>query len=160
LFLAVSPAEIESPHLLLSSVTQIQAFMPGDWELGITISLPVDVDILRITTVHREAKDQGLLVAFDEFQGNGGQVMHFESLPPDYLVLAPNMTKDLTSTRQPLRRLESLLSACEDLEIKAILPPMDSGSVVGLCQEIGFDLALQPANRPAVKRAATLVGSV
>jgi hypothetical protein len=160
LFLAVGPAEIESPHQLLAGVAQIQAFMPNDWELGITISLPVDVDILRITTVHREAKDQGLLVAFDEFQGNGGQVMHFESLPPNYLVLAPNMTKDLTSTRQPLRRLESLLTACEDLEIKPILPPIESGSVVALCQEIGFDLVLQSATRPAAKHAAALVGSV
>ncbi|HEY3392837.1 MAG TPA: FHA domain-containing protein [Lacipirellulaceae bacterium] len=160
LFLAVGAEEIESPHRLLASVAQIQAFMPSDWELGITISLPVDVDILRIATVHREAKNQGLLVAFDEFQGNGGQVMHFESQLPDYLVLAPNMTKDLTSTRQPLRRLESLLTACEDLEIKAILPPIESGDVVAQCQEIGFDLVLQPANRPAAQRAAALAGSV
>jgi pSer/pThr/pTyr-binding forkhead associated (FHA) protein len=160
LFLAVGPTEIESPHVLLSSIKQIQAFMPGDWELGITISLPVDVDILRITAIHREAKDQGFLIAFDEFQGNGGQVMHFESLPPDYLVLAPNMTKDLTSTRQPLRRLESLLAACEDLDIKAVLPPTDSTNVVALCQEMGFDYVLQQSNRPSLKRAAALVGSV
>jgi hypothetical protein len=70
------------------------------------------------------------------------------------------MTKDLTSTRQPLRRLESLLAACDDLDIKAILPPMDSGNVVALCQEIGFDLVLQPANRPAAQRARALASSV
>jgi EAL domain-containing protein (putative c-di-GMP-specific phosphodiesterase class I) len=120
----------------------------------------VDVDILRITTVHREAKDHGLLVAFDEFQGNGGQVMHFESLPPDYLVLGPTMTKDLTSTRQPLRRLESLVAACEELDIKAVLPAIDSKHVVALCQEIGFDLVLQSARRAVAERAGTLVASM
>ena len=63
-----------------------------------------------------------LRVAFDEFQGNGAQVMHLKSLLPDYLVLAANMTNDLTSMRQPLRRLESLLAACEELAIKPVLP--------------------------------------
>jgi hypothetical protein len=158
LFLHVSPAEIESPHKMLSTATELQGLLPDGWELGITISLPVDVDILRITSVHREAKDQGLLVAFDVFQGNGGQVMHFE-LPPDYIVLDHNMTKDLTATRQPLRRLESLLAACDDLDIKAVLPPNDSSQAVALCQEVGFDLVLQSAKRSPAGRAAALVGS-
>src|SRR6185436_141900 len=77
LFLAVGAAEIESPHRLFSSVKQLTELLPGGWELGITISLPIDVDILRIGDVYRSARDLGLLVAFDEFQGNGGQVMHF-----------------------------------------------------------------------------------
>jgi pSer/pThr/pTyr-binding forkhead associated (FHA) protein/EAL domain-containing protein (putative c-di-GMP-specific phosphodiesterase class I) len=147
LFLAVAASEIESPHRLFSGLKQLLAHLPGGWELGITISLPTDVDILRITEAYREARDQGLLVAFDEFQGNGGQVMHLESLLPDYLVLASSMTKDLTSTRQPLRRLESLLAACEELQIKPVLPRGDSGHAINLCQEIGFDLVLQSANR-------------
>ncbi|MEX2093460.1 MAG: FHA domain-containing protein [Pirellulales bacterium] len=147
LFLAVGAAESESPRRLFSSIKQFQGLLPGGWELGITISLPTDVDILRITEVYREARDHGLLVAFDEFQGNGGQVMHLESLLPDYLVLAANMTKDLQSTRQPLRRLESLLAACEELAIKPVLPRNDPGHAVALCQEIGFDLVLQSATR-------------
>ena len=124
--------------------------MPGGWELGITISLPTDVDILRITEIYREARDHELLVAFDEFQGNGGQVMHLKSLLPDYLVLAANMTKDLTSTRQPLRRLESLLAACDELSIKPVLAAQRfRPRRWRLCQEIGFDLVLQSATRKA-----------
>jgi hypothetical protein len=149
LFFAVGAAEIESPHRLFSSLTQLQGLLPGGWELGVTISLPTDVDILRITEIYREARDHDLLVAFDEFQGNGAQVMHLESLLPDYLVLAANMTKDLTATRQPLRRLESLLSACEELAVKPVLSRNESAHVVALCQEIGFDLVLQSASRRA-----------
>lgn len=157
LFLAVGAAETETPHRLFSSLKQIQAQLPGGWELGITISLPTDVDILRITEVYREARDHALLVAFDEFLGNGGQVMHLESLLPDYLILSSSMTKDLTSTRQPLRRLESLLQACQELVVKPVLPRNESGHAVALCQEIGFDLVLQSAN---AKRVATPVLAV
>jgi hypothetical protein len=160
LFLAVAAAEIESPHRLFSNIKQLQGQLPGGWELGITISLPTDVDILRITEAYREAREHGLLVAFDEFQGNGGQVMHLESLLPDYLVLAANMTKDLTTTRQPLRRLESLLAACQELGIKPVLPRNDSGHVVALCQEIGFDLVLQAGVGRALGQVAELATSV
>jgi len=160
LFLAVAATEIESPHRLFSSLKQFVGQLPAGWELGITISLPTDVDILRITEAYREARDHGLLVAFDEFQGNGGQVMHLESLLPDYLVLAANMTKDLTSTRQPLRRLESLLAACDELQIKPVLPRGDSGHATTLCQEIGFDLVLQSASRRVTPPVLELSASV
>jgi len=145
LFLPIGAAEMESPHRFLSSVKQLAELLPGGWELGITISLPSDVGILRIGDVYHPARDLGLLVAFDEFQGNGGQVMHFQSMLPDYLLLARAMTKDLTSNRQPVRRLDSLLAACNELAIKPVLPYDDAGHMVPICREIGFDLMLQPA---------------
>jgi len=160
LFLGLGAAEIESPHRLFSSLKQFRDLLPAGWELGITIALPTEVDILRISEVYRKARDMGLLVAFDEFQGNGGQVMHLESLLPDYLVLAANMTKSVTSTRQPMRRLESLLAACDDLAIKPVLANTDCGHTLALCQEMGFDLVLQPATRGAATPALVPSGSV
>ncbi len=74
------------PHRLFSNLKQLQGLLPAGWELGITISLPTDVDILRITEVYRDAREHELRVAFDEFQGNGAQVLHLKSLLPDYLV--------------------------------------------------------------------------
>jgi EAL domain-containing protein (putative c-di-GMP-specific phosphodiesterase class I) len=138
---------------LFSNLKQLQGQLPSGWELGITISLPTDVDILRITEVYQDAREQELRVAFDEFQGNGAQVLHLKSLLPDYLVLAANMTNDLTSTRQPLRRLESLLAACEELTIKPVLPCNESEHTVALCQEIGFDLVLTSSTRNSAPRA-------
>jgi hypothetical protein len=147
LYLAVGPADIEVPHRLFSSLKQFQSQLPSGWELGITISLPTDVDILRITEVYRDAQEHSFRIAFDEFQGNGAQVLHLKSLLPDYLVLAANMTNDLTSARQPLRRLESLLAACEELAIKPVLHRNESQHTIPLCQEIGFDLILTSASR-------------
>jgi hypothetical protein len=153
LYLAVGTADIEAPHRLFSNLKQLQGLLPRAWELGITISLPTDVDILRITEVYQDAREQELRVAFDEFQGNGAQVLHLKSLLPDYLVLAANMTNDLTSARQPLRRLESLLAACEELTIKPVLPCNESEHTVALCQEIGFDLVLTSSARHSAPRA-------
>jgi hypothetical protein len=153
LFLSVGGEESASPHRLFSNIKQLQHLLPSGWELGITISLPTDVDVLRISEAYREARDHTLGVAFDKFQGNGAQVMHLESLLPDYLVLAASMIKDLTSSRQPLRRLESLLEACNELGIKPILPPCNSADTLSLCQELGFDLILESSAR----RASALV---
>jgi hypothetical protein len=156
MFLPVGAADVESPHRLFVSVKQLQALLPSGWELGITISLPADIDILKVTEIYREAQELELLVAFDEFQGNGGQLMHVKPLLPDYLVLSANMTKDLAVTRQPLRRLESLLQACEELAIKPVLPRGCSDETVAFCQEIGLDLVLKSATRTATSPRAEL----
>jgi hypothetical protein len=156
LFLPVGAAGIEAPHRLFANLKQLQGRLSAGWELGITISLPTDVDILRITDVYRQAQEHELLVAFDEFQGNGGQVVHLRSLLPEYLVLAANMTKDLISNRQSLRRLESLLTACEELGIKPVLPLGDSGHTITICQEIGFDLVLTSTTSSHVPHAAEI----
>lgn len=164
LFFAVGAPEIDAPHRLLTSFKQLQALLPSSWELGMTISLPTDLDIMRIAELYRNAQEQEIRIAFDEFQGNGAQVLHLKSCLPDYLLLASSMTKDLTSTRQPLRRLESLLEACTELAIKPVLPRNDSSHVVALCEEIGFDLMLTSTVRSvrpkqSEPKASHLVGT-
>ena len=56
LFLAVGTEEIDSPQRLVTVLTQLAELLTSDWELGITISLPIDVDILRIGEVYRQAQ--------------------------------------------------------------------------------------------------------
>jgi EAL domain-containing protein (putative c-di-GMP-specific phosphodiesterase class I) len=153
LFVAVSNAELDTPYHLFPSLKQLQMSLPSAWELGITISIPTDVDILRIADVYRQARELDLLIAFDEFQGNGDQVMHLSSFIPDYLVLAVNMTKDLAATRQPLRRLESVLAACDELSVKPVLKRIEAGPALAFCQDLGFDLVLLPADQAAPARA-------
>ena len=91
----------------------------------------------------REARDQGLLVAFEKFQGSGGQVLHLDSMAPDYLLLCDSMLKDLASSRQPLRRLESVRAACDQLEIKPVLPQTTCPQTIDQCREVGYDLRLR-----------------
>ena len=124
------------------ALSNLQGLLPSNWELGLTISLPTDVDILRITEVYREAREHGLLVAFDEFQGNGGQIMHFSSLLPDYLVLAASMTKDLTSARAATAPLGVAAGGLRRIDDQTRAPVQRPRHGVSVCQEIGFDLML------------------
>ena len=87
LYLAVGTARNRDAAPIVFKPQTTAEPVAGGWELGITISLPTDVDILRITEVYHEAQEHELRVAFDEFQGNGAQVLHLKSLLPDYLVL-------------------------------------------------------------------------
>jgi pSer/pThr/pTyr-binding forkhead associated (FHA) protein len=154
LYVAVGCAEIEAPHRLFSNLRQLKEQLPADWELGITISILAELDILRIADLISEAQDHDLRLSIDDFQGNGSQVTHFKALLPDYLILAASMTKDLTVSRQPLRRLESLLAVCNELAIKPVLPPMDCNHSLILCQDIGFELLMQSATRSAKSKDA------
>jgi pSer/pThr/pTyr-binding forkhead associated (FHA) protein/EAL domain-containing protein (putative c-di-GMP-specific phosphodiesterase class I) len=145
LFLTIDSAEIAPAHKLIAHLEQVQELLPIAWELGVTISVPTVLNILPIDEIHQAARDHGWLVAFDDFQGNGGQVAHLKSHPPDYLVLCPSMTKDMASARQPRRRLESVFTACQELVIKPLLPHTECAQTIARCQEIGYDLMLQPA---------------
>ncbi|MFO0790099.1 MAG: FHA domain-containing protein [Pirellulales bacterium] len=142
LFLAVGAADLEIPHRLFATLKHLSGHLPAGLELGITIALPGDAEVAQFENVHHEAQENDLLVAYGDFQGTGAQVLNLKAQLPDYLVLSPSMVRDLTTNRQPLRRLESLLEACNELAIKPILP-LESGGAAALCQQIGFELLLQ-----------------
>ncbi|MCI0492529.1 MAG: FHA domain-containing protein [Planctomycetes bacterium] len=158
LFVPVDAAEIESPNPLLVELERIQDVLPSGWELGITISLPVVLESTQVGGFYQTLRNQGLLIAYDQFQGNGGQVMQIDALVPDYLVLSESMTKGLHETRQPMRRLESVIAVCEELAIKPVLPPCNCERTIDLCRQSGCDLMLHKRttlNRPGVIAPAT-----
>lgn len=143
IFVVIDHVEIESPNRLLSGLERLQELLPADSELGVTISLRTILDTLKYEEIYRAVRDLGLLVAFDEFQGSGAQVLHLDAMPSDYLLLCASMLKDVTMSRQPLRRLESVRTACEQLAIKPVLPPTQSEHTLALCGQIGYDLMLR-----------------
>lgn len=160
-FISVDPAELDFPKQLLTSLERIQELTPSDFELGFTISLRTILDTLKIEEIYRDARDLGLLLAYDEFQGGGGQVLQLQSVPPDYLLLGESMVKDLMSTRQKLRRLESVRAACEQLAIAPVLPQSRCEQTSVLCQQIGYDLELsRTATREELASAIPRVGQL
>ncbi len=158
LYLPIGSADASAPHRLFSSLRQLRWMVPSDWELGISIPVPDDADVSRFTDIYREAQDNDLRVAFVDFLGTGSQVLHLKLLLPDYLLLSPSMLSNLAVTRQPLRRLESVVAACEELAIKPVLPRIESQQSLDQCQEVGFDLYLSEVSEhdSAVHRAASL----
>jgi pSer/pThr/pTyr-binding forkhead associated (FHA) protein len=145
MFVTIDALELEVPDRLFSSLERIHELVPNETEVGLAVSLQTTLDTLKLEEVCRAARNQGLHLAFAEFQGSGGQVLHLDAIAPDYLILSESMVKDLESSRQPLRRLESVRAACDQLQIKPVLPRIVCEQVTVLCEQVGYDLVLRAA---------------
>jgi hypothetical protein len=53
------------------------------------------------------------------------------------------MLKGVTAGSQPLRRLELALTTCQQLCIKPVLPQCACPRTIELCQQIGYEFAVQ-----------------
>lgn len=143
IFVAADVADFESPEQLFSDLEPLRDRIPLDCELGVTISLPGILDPTALDDVYREVRRAELLLGFVNFQGSTGQVLELESCAPDYLVLSDTMLKGVTASSQPLRRLELVLSTCEQLGIKAVLPQCACQRTIAQCRQLGYEFAVQ-----------------
>jgi pSer/pThr/pTyr-binding forkhead associated (FHA) protein len=143
IFLTADLADFESPQQLFSDLEQLRDRVPLDSELGVTISLPRTLDPTALDDVCREVRKAELLLEFVNFQGSSGQVLELESRAPDYLVLSDTMMKGVTASSQPLRRLELVLTTCQQLGIKAVLPECGCQRTIAQCRQLGYEFAVQ-----------------
>lgn len=163
LFIAVDSAELESSHQLLTSLEAVLEQLPAGLELGLTVSAPAVLETARVGEFYQALRNQGLLIAYEEFQGNGGQVAQFDSCVPDYLLLSENMTKGLSSSgdaRQPVRRLESVLAACEESAVSVVLPLGDCEQTLDACRQLGYDLVLRKTPLAPMAIERTMQGEI
>jgi EAL domain-containing protein (putative c-di-GMP-specific phosphodiesterase class I) len=160
LFVAVDASELETHQHLLLELEHVRELLPAEWELGVTVPLTAILENSRAGEFYHAVRDRGLLVAYDEFQGSGGQVMQIDAHVPDYVLVSDTMTKGLLDTRQPMRRLESVFAACDELVIKPVLPRCSCPQTLALCRDAGYDLILQAATHPSMATLAEPVGAV
>jgi len=104
LYLTVGSADIEAP-IDCFRTSSTAALLPGGWELGITISLPTDVDILRITESLPQCR-ASTNCAWRSMNFRHGARSDLNHCCPIFSA-ARTLTNRLESMRQPLRRLES-----------------------------------------------------
>lgn len=158
-FLPVEDSELHDFHRLLDSVELLRDDRIDECEIGLTIATHTVAELPRMGELLQNARNRGLLIAYDQFQGNGGQVSQLEALAPDYLLLSESMIKGLNNSpdaRQPLRRLESVLSACQDAAVRPVLPAGIPREGLETCRSLGYDLILernrvaQSSERPAL----------
>jgi hypothetical protein len=144
LLVIVDESELSTSRIWPDCLEDVLNLLPPGSELGVTLVLPANGDTPNLEAVCREFRSRRLFLAIEEFAGNGKQVMELDKLVPDYLVMADSMLSNLTSAPHTLRRLESVLIACDELAIKPVLPHRQAESTLALCQQIGYDLALRP----------------
>jgi hypothetical protein len=161
IFLAADVAEFESPQRLFSDLEQLRDLIPLDCELGVAISLPKVLDPTALDDICREVRKAELLLGLVGFQGSSGQVLELTSSTPDYLVLSDTMLKGVTASSQPLRRLELVLTTCQQLGITAILPHCTCQKTVAQCQQLGYEFAIQTMtpNEKADRRNVVVLAS-
>jgi len=151
----VVSAEIvsETPQQMLPKIDRLKDHLPANCELGISISLAKINDTQALDQMCREVCQAELLLACTGFQGSGVQVLELESCAPDYLALSETMLRGVTAGSQPARRLEQVLTACQRLGIKAVLPLCSCERTVAHCRQMGYELGLQTTT-PADSLAA------
>jgi hypothetical protein len=142
-FVFADGSECESPKELFQELNELRDAIPVECELGVFVSLPDAVDLSAISNVCSEARQSEILLGFVDFQGSSAQVFELESFAPDYLLLSDKMLKGVAAGGQPLRRLELTLTACQQLCVAPVLPQCDCHRTVELCQQLGYEFAVQ-----------------
>lgn len=142
LLLTADVADFQSPEPLRGELAQFRDALPADTELGVTISLRRILDLAPLDAACRQIRDAELLLALVGFQGSSGQVAELESHAPDYLVLSDSMLKGVTASGQPLRRLELVLTTCQQLGIKAVLPECGCQRTTAQCRQLGYEFTI------------------
>lgn len=142
LFVVIDPIEFPTPNAWDASLDRVFEMLPPNSEAGVNCALPSSFDLSHIALAYREFRSRRLLIAFDSFEGGGKQVLQLDKFVPEYLILAESMLKNLTTAPHAMRRLESVLAACEELAVRPVLPAELSDQTLALCRQLGYDLAL------------------
>jgi hypothetical protein len=160
-FVSADLTECESPDELFASLEQLKEMLPLDCELGVFVSVANIADFGAISKVCTKARNSEILLGYTDFQGSSAQVLELESFAPDYLLLSDKMLRGVTAESQPLRRLELALTTCQQLCIKPVLPQCACHRTIELCQQLGYECAVQlqapPLNAPRQRAAVCAI---
>lgn len=143
IFVTANLAEFESPEQLFTNLAQLRDQIALDCELGITIALPKVLDPTMLLDLSRDVRKAEILLGFVNFEGSIAQVVDLATCAPEYLVLSGTMLKGLEAGSRPLRRLELVLTTCQELGVKPVLPFCDDPNTIALCQQLGYELAVK-----------------
>lgn len=143
IFLAADLSEFEPQHQSHCGLEQLQDQFPLDLELGVAISLSGVPDAASLGGAARDLRKAKLSFALVGFQGSNAHVLELRPHAPDYLVLSSKMLEGVTARDQALRRLELVLSTCQELSIKVVLPACECERTKARCQELGYQLEMK-----------------
>lgn len=146
LFVTLDCQGIQHPQMLAGALESLHFLTPADWQLGIALSTADVLDRWKLEDLARLIRDFDMLLLFKDFQGSAAQVSQLEPCAVEYLLLSSCMCEGFEASRQPGRRLESVVAACDQFDIRPVLP-IGSGQAAGdICREFGVDLTVGPAS--------------
>jgi len=143
IFVPAEIADFESPENFLISLRELRDAAAPNRDVGISISLPEIEDTGALDQACREAHNAHIRLALINFQGSSSQVLELASCCPDYLVLCSKLLKGVGPTSPAMRRLELVLTTCQQLGIKAVLPHCEDENTIAECEKLGYEFGIQ-----------------
>lgn len=143
LFVPAEIADFESPEGFLASLGELRDVAGPNCDVGISISLPEVEDTGALDHACREIHNANTKLALINFQGSSSQVLELASCCPNYLVLCGKLLKGLGPTSPAMRRLELVLTTCQQLGIKAVLPHCEDENIIAECEKLGYEFAIE-----------------
>ncbi len=131
---------IQHPQMLAGTFESLRYLTPTGWQLGVAISTSEVLDRWKLDDLARLTREFDLLLVFKDFEGSAPQVNQLEPCAVEYLLLSCRMCEGFENSRQPARRLESVVAVCDQLDIRPVLPMGFGTPSDDLCREFGVDL--------------------
>jgi pSer/pThr/pTyr-binding forkhead associated (FHA) protein len=143
IFVPTDISDFEATNDFFASLRELRNETDPNRDVGVSISLPEVEDTGALDQACREIHTANTRLALINFQGSSSQVLELASCCPDYLVLCSKLLKGVGPTTPAMRRLELVLTTCQQLGIKAVLPACTDENTIAECEKIGYEFAIQ-----------------
>jgi pSer/pThr/pTyr-binding forkhead associated (FHA) protein len=139
LIIGIDAEEVEHNTSLLSHLSQLSNLV-GEQKLVVSVPASVMADVHR-QPLYVELKRVGHQVALGEFLGSQAQVAEIAASPPEYLILAEAMARDVGGSSRQRRQLTALAEACREIGTLPVVTNLSTREDEDACRELGFALA-------------------
>lgn len=115
-----------------ASSVRLGVHLPWEWINGVANGL----------AMCKRLKSHGAVISLEGFSGGVKCVEELEDCPPDYVVLAPEVVRDVTTQPRRRQRLEITQAACEAAGIGTALPSGVAAADENTCRTLGIGWAV------------------
>ena len=143
LFLPVEAAEIGS-NMLLDSLGQLVRAAPANARIVVTMPESVVCDIPYFQSLCLGLRDLGIRTAYHGFAGSRSHFAEKQGILPDFLLLAPALSKELHRHVERHRQIQAVLRACHDVGCTPIATGLETNDELRVCRDIGCQYGQGP----------------
>ena len=142
LVVGISAEEADGNELLASQLAQLRSQVGED---ALVVNLPAVVYEVERHPLLVALQQMGCATAAHGFVGSHTQIARLKDFGPNYLFLAPAMSRDLHGPRQR-RQLVAIIDACAAIDCRPIVCELESSSDEDACRELGFELSMSSSH--------------
>lgn len=126
------------------------AHLVGPSRLIVALPFNVVVDVQQVQMFRDRLKHAGVRIAYVDFVGGPSQIMQLADAPPDFIVLAANVTGEISTSSRQARLLAQVADACQAIGARPIASGLRTREDEDACLKNGIRLvASERLGRPA-----------